>query len=244
MATNPPKTETDSNTKALEVTSVKSESETPAPSEAEAKAQAKAKSDADIEAKAKVDAEGEANDRLERQYRKTKYTQIFFWGVVIVVTGGILFTASSGALVRPDVWQSLIWFVPLLVLAAPIVYAWVRFALVAEILARLLMSLIVIVIMYIVFFLEIMIGYADDVWAHVAGNETMGQLGLIGTLSVLGLVIVLVLTLVLPLFFFGWLFKSLIQQDINILKVLILAIIAPLSFFFSIGLSIVNNSGF
>lgn len=183
--------------------------------------------------------------------------RVIRWTLGIAITLFLTVSAVSGRLVQTDIWASWIWWLLAAVIVLPILVGLVRRRPFLKILLGFGMSLVAAIILFIVLLMVIGIGWSDDWFAAMVGNETMGTLGWVQGFNSLNwiwlfwfigwLIIVIVILLLLiaaPLLLFGLIDVLSFDEDFSIPAVLILSILSGVACVFAIGQSIIINSGF
>lgn len=191
----------------------------------------------------------DAYDEVDAEERQLRYRRYRFWGVVVT---GVIFigvTVVTGTFVGTNALLSWVWIIPLLLAVVCLVAKRLHFLLVPLVL---LLGLMVVVF----------IGYSDEVWALLAGNETRGLPGLwnlldtifgaipivggfIGWLiQVLGWFINMFLAFGLPVLLMYALAKRILDHESSLGGTLVLALLTAASFIAPVGWAVLMNAGY
>jgi hypothetical protein len=188
----------------------------------------------------------DAYDEVDEEYNGARNERIFFWTVYIFGVGFLWLTATLGTLLAIKLWDSWVWLIPLVILLGPVFYGVLRHGRFVQFIGRLLLALLAMVIVWIGLLVVIGSYLPSKTWGVVVGSDTMGYLGIAGTVPLIGAFICFVLAFVLPVYLIVELTTTLVRQDLSglgIFKVLILSALVPFGLVLPMGLSIVMNSG-
>ncbi len=180
-------------------------------------------------------------------------------GLVAVIALFLVIATFIGLFVRSnsnDYWSSLIWWLPVALVVLPLIIGVLRRRAPGRILWALVISIVAAVILFLVIMLVKASGFADDWFAAIFGNETMGSLGWVKWFESLGwvqpfaaigwIVVTLIVWVIiaLPLVCAYQAIQSLsFEEHFSILGSLLWTVAAGFACVFPIGHSIIMNSG-
>lgn len=189
----------------------------------------------------------DAYDQVDKEYIRARNARIFFWVTYLFGIGFLWLAATLGTLLMINIWDSWVLLVPLVVLLGPVFYIAFQHGEFGQFSGRLVLALVAMAILWIVLLIVIASYLPSKTWGVVVGNDTMGYLGITGTVPLLGAILCFALAFVLPTFLIIELTSTLARSELSgfgVFKVLLLSVLAPFVLVLPMGLSIVMNSGF
>jgi hypothetical protein len=176
---------------------------------------------------------------VKRENRWITFPRVVFFVTCIALVMFLFFGAQSGRLLAKNMWLSWIWWLPLVMLVSVFAYMFfVRKVNLEYHPLRLAAFILTPLLFGAGLWLLIVSGWPDDWAVALLGNAVVGSKGL-----GLWMPVNFFLVYFAPVICFTGTIKALVRPKLLVIKVLVFLVLAVLTLMWSLGVSVITNSG-